>query len=87
MISRRKTSMRLDVTKVSDLSAAERIQLAQDLWDSVSDAPDVWMLSPEQKQELDRRLKAYRRRKAAGVDASSSWSEVKRRVLPSRVGK
>lgn len=44
--------------KLSDfieLSPAERIQLAQDLWDSLEEE-DAPPLSPEQIRELDRRL-------------------------------
>ena len=43
------------------LSAAERILLAQDLWDSVVGEPDAWQLSEAQRAELDRRLDAYRK--------------------------
>lgn len=41
---------------ILQLSAAERIRLAQDIWDSVSELPDAAALTDEQKYELDQRL-------------------------------
>jgi putative addiction module component (TIGR02574 family) len=41
------------------LSPAERIQLAQDLWDSIPEEFSGLPLSEEQRAELDRRLAAH----------------------------
>ena len=41
------------------LSISERIQLVQDIWDSIEEVPDSLLLTDEQKDELDRRLDAY----------------------------
>ena len=60
------------------LSAAERILLAQDLWDSVVDEPDAWHLSDAERAELDRRLDAYRSEDSASD--RSSWESVKDRI-------
>lgn len=61
----------------SHLSPAERIRLAEDLWDSVSAEQDVPPLSPEQQEELQRRLAIADR----GEMTYSSWQDVKRRLL------
>jgi putative addiction module component (TIGR02574 family) len=45
----------------SELTPEERIQLAEDLWDSLDDRPEVLPLTAAQAGELDRRLEAYRR--------------------------
>lgn len=45
----------------SQLTPEERIQLAEDLWDSLGDFPASAPLSQPQARELDRRLEAYRR--------------------------
>jgi putative addiction module component (TIGR02574 family) len=55
--------------EISQLSVAERIQLAADLWDSLQDEQDEILLTDAQKQELDRRLEEYRQDPTAG----SSW--------------
>ena len=62
--------------EISELSIAERIQLAEDLWDSILDSQDELSLSEAQKQELDRRLEQYQRDPTAG----STWEEVKQRL-------
>ena len=63
----------------SDLTPAERLQLAQDLWDSVDSAAgiDVLPLTEEQRAELDRRLNDLQENPNDG----SSWADVKKRVI------
>jgi len=61
----------------SHLSAAERILLAEDLWDSVTADQNGPALTPTQQQELQRRLDAADR----GETIYSSWLDVKRRLL------
>ncbi|MBS9394353.1 MAG: addiction module protein [Dolichospermum sp. LBC05a] len=60
---------------ISELSIAERIQLAEDLWDSILEQQEELPLSPAQQQELDRRLENYKKNPTNG----SSWEEVKKR--------
>lgn len=45
---------------IDRLSAAERIELAEKLWDSLRNAPEDLPLTTAQAEELDRRLAAYR---------------------------
>jgi putative addiction module component (TIGR02574 family) len=61
----------------SHLSPAERILLAEDLWDSVTAEQDAPPLTPEQHAELERRIAVADR----GEMTYSSWAEVKRRLL------
>jgi putative addiction module component (TIGR02574 family) len=63
----------------SGLTPAERLQLAQDLWDSVEDAVgiDVLPLTDEQRAELDHRLADLE----SAPDDGSSWDQVKDQVL------
>jgi len=59
-----------------ELSISERIQLVEDLWDSIAAVPEALPLSEAQKQELDRRLDAYHEDPNAG----SPWELVKERI-------
>ncbi|MDZ8035521.1 addiction module protein [Nostoc sp. DedSLP04] len=61
---------------ISELSVSERIQLAEDLWDSILTTPDEVPLNDEQKQELDRRLEMHRQNPNQG----SNWQSVKQRL-------
>lgn len=63
----------------SKLSPGERLELAQDLWDSVDPASDASVLpvTDDQKAELDRRLDEL----DAAPSAGAPWPEVRKRVL------
>ncbi|MEO0844249.1 MAG: addiction module protein [Cyanobacteria bacterium J06643_5] len=65
--------LKVDITQ---LSVAERIQLAEDLWDSILEQQEEFPLSEPQKQELNKRLENYKRNPTSG----SSWEEVKKRL-------
>ncbi|MBS3025725.1 MAG: addiction module protein [Dolichospermum sp. DET50] len=60
---------------ISELSIAERIQLAEDLWDSILEQQEELPLSSAQQQELERRLENYEKNPTNG----SSWEDVKKR--------
>ena len=58
------------------LTVAERIQLAEDLWDSIApDSPEL-ALTPAQAAELDARLEQLRRSPNSG----ESWEGVRDRL-------
>jgi putative addiction module component (TIGR02574 family) len=58
------------------LSVAERIQLLEDIWDSIAEVPESVPLSEEDKAELDRRLDAYH----LDPDEGSPWGMVRDRI-------
>ena len=55
------------------LPAAERLQLAQELWESLLDSGHEPELTPQQAAELDRRLEEHRRH----PDDVIPWEDVK----------
>lgn len=59
-----KSSLLADIL---ELSVAERIQLAEDIWDSVAEVPESVSLTEAQRQELDRRLAEYERDPNGGL--------------------
>ena len=61
----------------SQLTVAERIQLAEDLWDSISEAPEVLSLTDAQRKELQRRLEAYR----SEPDTTIPWEALRQELL------
>lgn len=67
----------LNLESIQHLSVAERIQLVEDIWDSIATAPENLTLTPNQQRELDNRLEAQQ----ADSDAGSPWAEVKARLL------
>lgn len=67
---------KITLGELSELSVTERIELVQDLWDSVVEDEAAVPVTPEQKAELDRRLEAYENDPEAGA----SWEVVKARL-------
>jgi len=61
----------------SRLTVAERIQLAEDLWDSLAEAPEVLALTDAQRAELDRRLEARR----TDPDAAIPWESLHQELM------
>ena len=64
------------VVDIEQLSVAERIQLVEDLWDSLATTPEAIPVTQAQRDELDRRLQAHRDNPSEGA----SWEQVKANV-------
>ena len=60
-----------------ELSVPQRLQLVEDLWDSIAAVPDSVPVPEWQKEELDRREVEHLQNPAAVL----SWEEVKERIL------
>ena len=63
----------VDITK---LTPAERLQLVEELWDSLCDTPEAVPLTEAQRVELDRRLDDLEQEGPSGIP----WDEVVRRI-------
>ena len=61
---------------IFDLSASEKLQLVEDLWDDLAAKPDEVPVHEWQKEELDRRKANLQKNRSSGLE----WEEVKRRV-------
>ena len=68
------------LSEILKLSVSERIQLVEDIWDSIAADPDEIALTEEQRAELDRRIAEVE----ADPGGGTPWSDVKARVLGSR---
>jgi len=66
------------VEQVKKLPLSERIQLVEDIWDSIAEeSPEVFQASPAELEEFHRRYAAHQ------TDPSSSipWQEVRARLF------
>ena len=61
---------------VLSLTVPERIQLVQDIWDSIVEAPQAVTLTEAHRAELDRRLDAYHKNPDEGLP----WEVVRNRI-------
>ena len=66
----------LSLPELLKLSEAERIQLAQDLWDSIPADSSALGLSEDEIQEMDRRLGEHEENPASAI----SWREARARL-------
>ena len=48
------------VSEILQLSVAERLQIVEDIWDSIGKTPEELPLSEDEKLELDKRLESYK---------------------------
>jgi len=67
---------RLTHEEIEQLSVAERVQLAEEIWDSIAATPEQLPLTDAQRQELDRRL-ALHELEPAPV---TPWEEVRTKL-------
>lgn len=68
----------LAAAEYMNLSVSERIQLVEDIWDSiVSESSAAINLSPAQELELNRRVAAHR----ADPSTAVSWEQVRAKLF------
>jgi putative addiction module component (TIGR02574 family) len=65
---------------VLELPLEERLQLVEDIWNSIADAPEALQLSNKDKRLIDERLRSRQSNPKAG----SPWAEVYARITSRR---
>ena len=68
----------INLDEIRKLSVAERVQLAEDIWDTIPAGAEDYPLTPSQKTELDRRLALLQR-----DPQGRPWREVLDQLPPS----
>jgi putative addiction module component (TIGR02574 family) len=76
--------MRESEVRIETLSAEERLELLERIWDSLRRTPAALKLSDEQKAELDRRSESLEQNLARGGIPAVPWDEVLRQLHASR---
>lgn len=66
--------------EIETLSVAERVQIVEDLWDSIALSNAKLPVPQWQKDELARRKDRY----LENPDSGETWDQVKRTILQSR---
>ena len=69
--------MNTQFSEILQLSVAERIQLVEDIWDSIANVPESVMLTEAQQTEIERRIEAHRANPNEGI----SWNDLKNNLL------
>ena len=66
------------IAEVMQLPREERLQLVEDLWNSVID-DEQWLPTPDQLAEARRRLEEHRRDPSSGIPAERVLTRLKSR--------
>ncbi|MFA4828421.1 MAG: addiction module protein [Thermodesulfovibrionales bacterium] len=67
---------RITATDTLELSIPERIQLVEDIWDTIAAQADSLELTEDEKRVIDKRLDAYHN----NPDLGAPWNEVHKRI-------
>lgn len=68
----------VSISDLLKLTPAERIQLAQDLWDSIAAEPDALPLTSEQRQEVLRRSEAHQTNPGGVIPLEEALERIER---------
>jgi putative addiction module component (TIGR02574 family) len=71
---------KLTAADALDLSIPERIQLVEDIWDTIAIGAGSVGFTEEEKKVIDERLEAYHR----NPDLGSPWEDVLKRIVSKR---
>ena len=62
--------------EIQSLSVADRLQLLEEIWDSLAATPEAIPVTDTQRKELGRRRRAH----ARNPSAAKSWAEVRAKL-------
>jgi putative addiction module component (TIGR02574 family) len=68
---------KLSASDIAQMPVDERIQLVEDIWDSIAELPEAVKVPDWHKEELEMRLDAYH----ANPSEGTPWSEVRGNIL------
>jgi putative addiction module component (TIGR02574 family) len=68
--------MNTAITEILQLSVAERVQIVEDIWDSISNTPEELPLSEAEKLKLNQRLESYQQNPNEGIE----WKTLKKNL-------
>ena len=71
------TMKKITATDTIELSIPERIQLVEDIWDTIATEAEAIELTEDEKRIIDERLEAYHR----NPDLGSPWEDVYKRMV------
>jgi putative addiction module component (TIGR02574 family) len=67
----------ITASEIAEMPIQQRIQLVEDIWDSIAEMPESVEIPQWHKKELEKRLDAYH----ANPTEGSPWKDVKKRIL------
>lgn len=72
--------MSVAIEEILNLGVKERLELIEEIWDSIAAHPEAIHLTATQRKELDRRRREYRRDPSRARPWSQVHNQLKRRT-------
>ncbi len=66
----------LSAFDIAEMPVDQRLQLVEDIWDSIAELPQSVKIPEWHKEELEKRLEAYH----ANTEEGAPWHEVRKRI-------
>ncbi|MAC45839.1 MAG: addiction module protein [Oceanospirillum sp.] len=66
--------------ELRELPISQRVQLVEDIWDSIAEDQGVLSVTQTQKNELDRRLENYQKDGDQGRKASDALDAIRKKL-------
>jgi putative addiction module component (TIGR02574 family) len=67
----------ISASHIVEIPIDQRIQLVEDIWDSIAEIPQSVKIPDWHKNELEKRLEEFH----ANPEGVSPWAEIKERIL------
>ena len=67
----------ISASHIVEIPIDQRIQLVEDIWDSIAEIPQSVKVPDWHKNELDKRLEEFH----ASPEEASPWAEIKEKIL------
>lgn len=65
--------MNIQVAEILEMSVAEKIQIVEDIWDSIALSPESLPITEAERRELDNRLKSHAENPGEGIE----WNQLR----------
>lgn len=66
----------ISASRIVEIPIDERIQLVEDIWDSIAEVPESVIVPEWHKKELDKRLERFH----ANPGTASPWKDIKEKI-------
>lgn len=72
--------MSIQVAEILEMSVAERIQIVEDIWDSIALSPESLPITETERRELDSRLKSHAENPNEGIE----WNQLRENLMKAK---
>lgn len=68
--------MSIQVAEIMEMSVAEKIQIVEDIWDSIALSPESLPVTETERRELNSRLQSHAENSGEGIE----WNQLREKI-------